>query len=145
MRPVRIMSRPLLSFTEVGIKYSIAHIIRDVLSDPWRNLSYNKLVKGTPGSKFASCVASTGCARNYHSKDDVIIQRKSQTNEGAISSHENPFLKTLTLNLLHDDVIKWKHFSRNWPFVRGIHRSRWIPHTKASDAELWFFLWSASE
>ena len=28
----------------------------------------------------------------------------------------------------HDDVIKWKHFPRNWPFVRGIHRSRWIPH-----------------
>ena len=24
---------------------------------------------------------------------------------------------------VHDDVIKWKHFSRNWPFVRGIHRS----------------------
>ena len=32
----------------------------------------------------------------------------------------------------HDDVIKWKNFPRNWPFVRGIHRSRWIPHTKAS-------------
>ena len=27
---------------------------------------------------------------------------------------------TLTL---HDDVINWKHFPRNWPFVRGIHRS----------------------
>ena len=25
--------------------------------------------------------------------------------------------------LFHDDVIKWKHFSRYWPFVRGIHRS----------------------
>ena len=24
---------------------------------------------------------------------------------------------------LHDDVIKWKHFPRYWPFVRGIHRS----------------------
>ena len=24
---------------------------------------------------------------------------------------------------LHDDVIKWKHFPRNWPFVRKIHRS----------------------
>ena len=24
---------------------------------------------------------------------------------------------------LHDDVIQWKHFLRNWPFVRGIHRS----------------------
>ena len=25
--------------------------------------------------------------------------------------------------LHHDDVIKWKHFLRYWPFVRGIHRS----------------------
>ena len=23
----------------------------------------------------------------------------------------------------HDDFIKWTHFPRNWPFVRGIHRS----------------------
>ena len=46
---------------------------------------------------------------------------------------------------MHDDVIKWKQFPRNWPFVRGIHRSRWIPHTKASDPELWCLLWSASE
>ena len=132
----------------------------------------------------------------------------------------------------HDDVIKWKHSPRYWPFVRGIHRSlvnsphkgqwrgammfslicawkkrlskqsrgwwfqmpsrrlwrhsddtravsqcpsnypetlsrplwchcnevlghchlcgeftshRWIPRTKASEAELWCFLWSASE
>ena len=32
-------------------------------------------------------------------------------------------------------------FLRYRPFVRGIHR--WIPLTKASDAELWCFLWSA--
>ena len=25
--------------------------------------------------------------------------------------------------IYHDDVIKWKHFQRYWPFVRGIHRS----------------------
>ena len=25
--------------------------------------------------------------------------------------------------IFHDDVMKWKHFPRNWPFVRGIHRS----------------------
>ena len=25
--------------------------------------------------------------------------------------------------LEHDVVIKWKHFPRNWPFLRGIHRS----------------------
>ena len=23
----------------------------------------------------------------------------------------------------HNDVIKWRHFPRYWPFVRGIHRS----------------------
>ena len=23
----------------------------------------------------------------------------------------------------HDDVIKWRHFPRYWPFMRGIHRS----------------------
>ena len=35
-------------------------------------------------------------------------------------SHANP---------RHDDVIKWKHFPRYWPFVRGIHWSAVIsPH-----------------
>ena len=42
-----------------------------------------------------------------------------------------------------DDVIKWKHFPRYWTFVQGIFR--WPAHTKASDAELWCFLWSAPE
>ena len=32
-----------------------------------------------------------------------------------------------------------------WPFVRGITHHREIPLTKASDAELWYFLWSAPE
>ena len=27
------------------------------------------------------------------------------------------------VRLVHGDVIKWKHFPRYWPFVRGIHRS----------------------
>ena len=27
------------------------------------------------------------------------------------------------INKNHDDVIKWKHFPRYWPFVRRIHRS----------------------
>ena len=32
----------------------------------------------------------------------------------------------LTMNNIsvnHDDIIKWKHFPRYWPFVWGIHRS----------------------
>ena len=37
------------------------------------------------------------------------------------------------LGVIHDDAIKWKHFPRYWPFVRWIYR--WIPFSKASDAE----------
>ena len=34
-----------------------------------------------------------------------------------------------TLGCYPDDVIKWKHFPRCWPFVRGIHRSPvYSPH-----------------
>ena len=29
----------------------------------------------------------------------------------------------LDMKPVHDDVIKWKHFPRYWPFVLGIHRS----------------------
>ena len=46
---------------------------------------------------------------------------------------------------LHDAVIKWKHFPRNWPFVRGIHRSPVnSPHKGQWRGALMFFL-SASE
>ena len=37
---------------------------------------------------------------------------------------EVPPLLWLTFRLDHDDVIKWKHFPRYWPSVRGIH---WSP------------------
>ena len=47
------------------------------------------------------------------------------------------------IEYIHDYVIKWKHFPRYWPlWVRGI---QWIVITKASDAELWCFLWCAPE
>ena len=31
--------------------------------------------------------------------------------------------KHVRLAHFHDDVIKWKHFPRYWPFMRAIHRS----------------------
>ena len=43
----------------------------------------------------------------------------------------------------HDDVIKWKYFPRYWPLCGEFTGHRWIPLTKASGAELWFFLISA--
>ena len=51
---------------------------------------------------------------------------------------------------LHDDVIKWKHFPRYWPFVRGIHRSlvnsphkdQWRGSLKFSLICVWINGWS---
>ena len=34
-----------------------------------------------------------------------------------------PQTTSTKISLKHDDVIKWKHFPRHWPFVRGIQRS----------------------
>ena len=37
----------------------------------------------------------------------------------------NDVIRTVQMySQIHDDVIKWKHFSRYWPFVWGIH---WSP------------------
>ena len=33
------------------------------------------------------------------------------------------FLVFMFSDWYHDHVVKWKHFPRYWPFVRGIHRS----------------------
>ena len=40
------------------------------------------------------------------------------------------FLRNLSHVFTYYDVIKWKHFPRYWPFVRGIHWSPRIPLTK---------------
>ena len=49
----------------------------------------------------------------------------------------------------HDDVIKWKHFPRHWPFVRAIHRSpvnsphkgQWRGALMFSVIWLWINVW----
>ena len=38
-------------------------------------------------------------------------------------THQIESIITYQFGYLHDNVIKWKHFPRYWPFVRGIHRS----------------------
>ena len=41
-----------------------------------------------------------------------------------LSNHAKQFDMPLgRTDISHDDVIKWKHFPRYWPFVREIHRS----------------------
>ena len=49
------------------------------------------------------------------------------------------------LGSLHDDFIKWTHFRITGHLCGEFTGPRWFPHTKASDAEFWCFLWSAPE
>ena len=47
--------------------------------------------------------------------------------------------------LVHDDVTKWNIVRVTGPLCGEFPDHRWISLTKASDAELWCFLWSAPE
>ena len=51
--------------------------------------------------------------------------KKKKKKKKKISTARPTPQQSVSLNMLtvHDDVIKWKHFPRYWPFVRGIHRS----------------------
>ena len=57
--------------------------------------------------------------------------------------HFNPNITTYRswgVTHSHDGVIKWKHFPRYWPFVRGIHRSTVnSPHKGQWRGALMFF------
>ena len=48
----------------------------------------------------------------------LIPLTKRASNAESISVCHNIILRFKS----HDDVIKWKHFPRYWPFMRGIHR-----------------------
>ena len=80
--------------------------------------------------------------RQYNIELDIQCSRKYAHVWVLLYASINSYGFTWEESTDHDDV-KWKHFSRYWHFVRGIHRC--IPLTKASHAELWCFLWSASE
>ena len=65
------------------------------------------------------------------------------TLNGVMYVHRFPDICWCCAKAHHDDVIKWKHFPRYWPFCGEYTGHQWIPRTKASDAELWCFIWSA--
>ena len=60
-------------------------------------------------------------------KSEIKFTRRSIKMTQKHNYHGNTSLWKYLLEHVHlrncDDVIKWKHFPRNWPFVRKIHRS----------------------
>ena len=65
--------------------------------------------------------------RKMFSFDDVFVMKSPTVNRGdliTINTYDYVFSNLHNCDRIHDDVIKWKHIPRYWPFVRGIHRSR---------------------
>ena len=60
-----------------------------------------------------------GDLRRYRTHYDVIVMR----NWTHITNRDLLTQIRTWISINHDGVIKWKHFPRYWPFVRGIHRS----------------------
>ena len=75
------------------------------------------------------------CTRGRHDKCILVSDAVWQ----------DPSKHILLHNISHDDVIKWKIFRVTGPLWGEFTGHRWIPLTKASDAELWCFLWSGTE
>ena len=66
----------------------------------------------------------------YTNRSDFIAARRSGFESVSFTSSPYALVVTHLISLAdlqvlhnHDDVIKWKHFPRYWPFVRGIQRS----------------------
>ena len=81
---------------------------------------------GHPGSTcrpWLSSIRTTGHRPPY--RQTTTPPRKSLSSAPATPrGHRNFFTVWYLCSIFtHDDVIKWKHFPRNWPFVPGIHRS----------------------
>ena len=76
-----------------------------------------------------------GIAKTMRMQSDIIAK---SLRYGAIKKKQKTcaFSSSLWLGY-HDDVTKWKHCPRYWPFMREFTGHR--------DAELWCFLWSAPE
>ena len=53
----------------------------------------------------------------------VCLGSAINTGWGSVNDGQRGLLTRLFSSISHDDVIKWKHFSRYWPFVRGTRRS----------------------
>ena len=68
------------------------------------------------------------CSRGGFSCEGVDVLRDCYLRASLIGTRFlcRTFLNEMKCNRYeyHDDVIKWKHFPRYWPFVRGIH---WSP------------------
>ena len=96
-------------------------------ADPAPNATSDALPsrrKYLPGQCLGAFLCKDGLysKNNFHHKDKTV-SRPSYLYDGNLYIwYDSNFILQTAKSSRHDDVIKWKHFPRYWPFVRGIHR-----------------------
>ena len=84
----------------------------------------------------------SGTARLFLQKLDIKENNKAP-NCWSFVRRTHPSPKDSAKKANHDDVIKWNVFRVADPLLGESTGHWWIPLTKASDAELWCFVWYA--
>ena len=80
---------------------------------------------------MTQCVPGVSCRYQRYLSSPIVCQCCHDGDIKLLHQHlikrNQTTTQTLALYIMtdyHYGVIKWKHFPRNWPFVRGIHRSQ---------------------
>ena len=93
-----------------------------------------------PGDYWVSTVSQLYISQTTHAYTRYNIET------GLVIAHTTMMIARL-LHML--SIYWWNHAMETFPALlalcQGIHRWKWIPLTKASEAELWYFLSSAPQ
>ena len=126
-------SIPYSKIVSVTLYYSHSHRVCIGIATALRQ----KFSRIHPISPYINAMRPFGGIRhNGYLFDIMLTQCSLMTTHGIIvnSGSGNGLLPDGGSHVLrpqcHDDVIKWKHFSPYWPFVRGIHRPLVNSHHK---------------
>ena len=134
-------------FDKMQFVYSMQYM-RKML---WRQLPMHPLWKGTMAVILCPKLQNNYRLGNELWANEVLRDLSLRCVSGRYTILQHPhecymsnrrarWAKLVRWLIIHDDVMKWKHFPRYWPLCGEFTCHRLIPLTKASDAKLWYSL-----
>ena len=117
------VTRKIFPFDDVIMKWKISCCTFHI----YHELAQSSCLKCSYICKIFNIMPYVDNVQSYvtWSKGDIKYARMMLNLEGDWNAYicEPVALTIFGAWFSHDDAIKWKHFPRYWPFVRGIHRS----------------------
>ena len=132
--------KTLTSFSEmtraevVDFMIAVFHLTtyRTCLVTCWKILGKKNYVNFAEAHYDVVCNPPSGSLARIHNLNvvipvpaDALAPNGDRPSAGTVLTMKLGIFHSILIevSVIHDDVIKWKHFPRNWSFVRGIHRS----------------------